>query len=122
MSIKQAIEALKIGIREINMLGGARQAMQLHEALAALRSMPAEPVAYADPADLAKDGNWDTFIVKHAIERCESQRFKVPLYTHPAPAQHPLTNKSPSPEYDRGFSDGWDRGHAHGIAAQKGTT
>lgn len=50
---------------------------------ALLASPPAEPVAYADPNDLAKDGNWDTFIVKHASEWHDGLRFKTPLYTSP---------------------------------------
>lgn len=39
-----------------------------------------EPVAYADPLDLAKDGNWDTFICKHSSENHKGTRFKIPLY------------------------------------------
>lgn len=49
----------------------------------ALAQPEQEPVAYADPLDLAKDGNWDTFICKHASENHEGTRFKVPLFTAP---------------------------------------
>lgn len=35
--MREAIDALKAGIYDINMLGGARQAMPLHEAITALR-------------------------------------------------------------------------------------
>jgi hypothetical protein len=42
-----------------------------------------EPVAYADALDLAKNGNWDTFICKHSSENHEGTRFKIPLYTTP---------------------------------------
>lgn len=50
----------------------------------ALRAPQGEPVAWADSRDLAKDGNWDTFIVKHDSEMHEGLRFNTPLYTHPA--------------------------------------
>jgi len=36
--INQAIEALWVGVREINRLGGAKEAVPLHEAIAALRA------------------------------------------------------------------------------------
>jgi hypothetical protein len=56
-----------------------------------------EPVGYADSRDLAKDGNWDTLIVKHASEMREGLRFNVPLYcepikaeAQPAPVQEPV--------------------------------
>lgn len=48
---------------------------------AALKAWLGEPVAYADPLDIAKDGNWDTFIVKHASECNDTLRFKAPLYS-----------------------------------------
>lgn len=46
--IEQAIEALRIGVREINRLGGAKEAVPLHEAIAALRAArDAQPVRWA---------------------------------------------------------------------------
>ena len=62
-------------------------AFWIEEALAtlpddsALKAWLGEPVAYADPLDIAKDGNWDTFIVKHASECNDTLRFKTPLYS-----------------------------------------
>jgi hypothetical protein len=50
---------------------------------AALAQPEQEPVAYADALDLAKDGNWDTFICKHSSENHKGTRFKIPLYTAP---------------------------------------
>ena len=49
----------------------------------ALAQPEKEPVAYADPLDLAKDCNWDTFICQHSSENHEGTRFKIPLYTAP---------------------------------------
>ena len=51
------------------------------KALAAARELrDLKPVAWADRLDLAKDGNWDTFICKHSSENHERTRFKIPLY------------------------------------------
>lgn len=40
-----------------------------------------DAIVYVDQNDLDKDGNWDTFIAKHASEWHEGMRFNTPLYT-----------------------------------------
>lgn len=81
---EMALKALD-GIHVGNMTPMAEE--NWNKALTALRQALAqgeqEPVAYADPLDLAKDGNWDTFICKHASENHEGSRFKVSLFTAP---------------------------------------
>ena len=73
----------------IDALNGCKGATQLDnvciaEALAAARELrDLKPVAWADRLDLAKDGNWDTFICKHSSENHKGTRFKIPLYTAP---------------------------------------
>lgn len=49
--------------------------------LAAMGGELPEGIAYTDQRDLDKDGNWDTFIAKHASEWHEGLRFNAPLYT-----------------------------------------
>ena len=60
---------------------------------AAVDAPEVEPVAYADPSDLAKDGNWDTFIAKHASQWHNGLRFKTPLYAAPQ-ERKPLTDNA----------------------------
>jgi len=68
-----------------------------------------EPVGYADSRDLAKDGNWDTLIVKHASEMHEGLRFNVPLYTTP-PAARPAPVQEPMTWVERWYGSGPDQG------------
>ena len=89
-----------------------------------------EPVGYADSRDLAKDGNWDTLIVKHASEMREGLRFNVPLYCEPikAAAQPavPLTDAqrraiiAKLSEADYADGDEWDNALFDAIEAAHG--
>lgn len=88
-----------IGVCDLNSITQARQTLAAYRAQASTTGaattgaavLPEQAVVYADPSDLAKDGNWDTFIVKHASEWHEGLRFKVPLYASPPQVAEPLT-------------------------------
>ena len=100
------------------------------EAADALAAPVQEPVGYADSRDLAKDGNWDTLIVKHASEMREGLRFNVPLYCEPikAAAQPavPLTDAqrraiiAKLSEADYADGDEWDNALFDAIEAAHG--
>lgn len=80
-AMEMVLEALEWHVSRTRPIEKTTEAMDaLRQALAQPEQ---EPVAYADPLDLAKDGNWDTFICKHASENHEGSRFKIPLYTAP---------------------------------------
>ena len=80
-----ALETLWIGTNREEWDGVAIKSFEDAVAIqpddSALKDWIGEPVAYADPLDIAKDGNWDTFIVKHASECNDTLRFKAPLYS-----------------------------------------
>ena len=66
-----------------------------------------QPVAYADPLDISKDGNWDTFICKHSSENHQGTRFKIPLYTAPPKPDLPIPPECETEAERNAFCFGW---------------
>ncbi len=127
MSIKQAIEALEScapgDYSTGHVIHPSYDEEKVNAALAALRSMPAEPVARLEIGK-TKGGVSLTHIPEPAA-------FQLPegmhaLYTHQAPAQQPLTDEqiqdllgigNPTEEECRLIRLGWNA--AHGIGGEK---